>query len=282
MPSMIDPRYERLDLHDVDDFSLGHGSQRELLESIRTSTDMALDARRLESGHWEIAIAAVDHLGVLSIIAGLLNSHRIDLIRGDALTLSDPAAKPKIPRKILNVFEVSTETIAGQAGWLAVRQELQELIRLLATGQTEQAHEEVVDRVSKVMASAPDTYRPLMPIDIAIDNERSQDLTFLHVSSVLTPGFLFAFTNALAMLEIDIHYARIRTEGAKVEDTFWIRDAHGHKITSVDKLRQIRTASVLIKQFAYLLPISANPHQALRQFKDLIKYMFRSGGQQSI
>jgi glutamate-ammonia-ligase adenylyltransferase len=156
------------------------------------------------------------------------------------------------------------------------------LIQLTATGHNDQAHEDVIDRVSTVIGLAGDSYEPLMPIHITFDNDSSPDFTALHVSSIVTPGFLFAFTNALAMLQIDIQHAQIITAGTQVEDTFWIRDAHGHKIESLAKLQQLRTASVLIKQFAYLLPLSANPNQALRQFRDMVKYMLRSAEQSDI
>ncbi len=253
-----------------------------MLSSISQSTDITLLAKRLDQGQWEITIGAMDHLGVLSLITGLLASLRVDFIRGDVFTASEPGALRRGAGKVLNVFVVSSETMKRHEDWETVRNELADLIRLTATGHDEQAHEEVVDRVSAVIGPAQDLYEPLMPIQITFDNDSSPNLTGLHVSSIVTRGFLFAFTNALAMLQTDIQHAQIRTAGAGVQDTFWIRDAYGNKIESPQQLQRLRTASVLIKQFAYLLPISADPNQALRQFRDLVKYMLRSAEQSDI
>lgn len=262
------------------DFGASDWAQHEqLLASVNQPTDIALVSKRLDHEQWEITIAAMDHLGVLSLIAGLMTSLRIDIIRGDALTLSEPSATRKGVGKILNVFVVSGQSMQDHEDWQVVKKELAHLIGLTAAGHDEQAHEEVIDRVSRVMGPVQDGYEPLLPIRIRFDNDSSPALTGLRVSSVVTRGFLFAFTNALSMLQTDIQHAQIRTAGTKVRDAFWIRDAHGRKIESQAQLQRIRTASVLIKQFAYLLPLSADPNQALRQFRDLVKYMLRAAGQ---
>ena len=51
--------------------------------------------------------------------------------------------------------------------------------------------------------------------------------TRLTVRSGDTPGFLFAFTNALAGFTINIERAEIRTEGGEAVDTFWVTDVAG-------------------------------------------------------
>jgi glutamate-ammonia-ligase adenylyltransferase len=119
----------------------------------------------------------------------------------------------------------------------------------------------------------PATREQLLPVEIAIDNHSMSADTVLRITSRDIPGFLFAFANALSLLEISIEAATIRTEAETVHDTFFIRDLYGRKITDVDKLRELRFACALIKQFAYLLPHSPNPGQAIRQFRDLASRM---------
>jgi len=246
--------------------------QSDLLKSITQSTDLGVGARRLSEDRWEITITAFDHLGTLSLIAGHLTSRRIHIVQADVVTRSEGS---ETAGKILNVFDVRAPGVKTPEDWDELRQALSRSIKLAAQGEDELAHEEVVDRVSATIQFARDDYEPLLPIEIAFDNDRSPTLTELHVSSVETPGFLFAFSKALTMLEVDIQQARIRTVDGKLEDTFWICDGNRQKITSAAKLQQVRTASALIKQFAYLLPLSANPNQALRQFKDMVKQMLR-------
>ncbi len=246
--------------------------QSHLLSSVTKSTDLRLGARHLSGDRWEITIAAFDHLGVLSLIAGHLTSRRIHIVQADIVTRSEGS---ETRGKILNVFDVRAPGVDAFEDWDELRAALSQSIHLAAQGEDELAHEEVVDRVSATIQFARDDYEPLLPIEIAFDNDRSPTLTELHVSSVETPSFLFAISKALTMLEVDIQQARIRTVGQQLEDTFWICDGSGQKITSTAKMQQVRTAAALIKQFAYLLPLSANPNQALRQFKDLIKQMLR-------
>ena len=61
----------------------------------------------------------------------------------------------------------------------------------------------------------------------------------------------------------------MRTIDGRVEDTFWLTDSSLGKIESEHKLRQVRVAAALIKQFTHLLPNAPDPAQALRQFNSL-------------
>jgi glutamate-ammonia-ligase adenylyltransferase len=142
-------------------------------------------------------------------------------------------------------------------------------VALLAAGRTDQAREEIVDRVSAAARQHRDGDRRLWPVTIDLDNDSAPAATRLSIQSVDTLGFLFEFSNALAMLEINIQQVKIRTRGDEVDDTFWVTDARGEKITDPRRLDQLRLAAVLIKQFAHLLPSAPNPSQALRQFSAL-------------
>ena len=253
-----------------------YAERSDLLSSITQPTDHRVEARHLSGDRWEITISAFDHLGTLSLIAGHLTSRRIHIFHADVVTLSDESGARG---KILNVFDVRAPGVDPESNWDELREALSRSIQLAAQGEVELAHEEVVDRVSSEIQLSAGEYEPLLPIEISFDNHSTPTLTELHVSSVETPGFLFAFSKALTLLDVDIQQARIRTASGGVEDTFWIRDAQGQKITSATKMQQVRTASALIKQFAYLLPLSADPNQALRQFKDMIIRMLRDGSQ---
>ena len=142
--------------------------------------------------------------------------------------------------------------------------------------------DQLIDTVAKAIETTAPSGEQLLPVEIAIDNVVSDTDTVVRITSQDIPGFLFAFANALALLEINIQQARIRTEGGEVHDTFWIRDLHGRKILDKDKLQELRFACALIKQFAYLLPHCPNPGQAIRQFRDLTSRLLedpqRGGG----
>ena len=106
-------------------------------------------------------------------------------------------------------------------------------------------------------------------MDIRVDGDSSPDHTLLEIRSADTPGFLFAFSNALSSVRVNVLRSRIRTVGDEVRDTFWLTEPSGGKLASERRARQVRAAAALIKQFTHLLPAAPDPEQALRQFNAL-------------
>src|SRR5207302_11466963 len=95
----------------------------------------------------------------------------------------------------------------------------------------------------------------------------------LRDRSADTPGFLFAFAHALSGVSVNVERAEVRTVRGEAQDTFWVTDARGRPIVDELRLRELRVATTVIKQFTYLLPRSPHPGQALRQFDALISQM---------
>lgn len=89
-------------------------------------------------------------------------------------------------------------------------------------------------------------------------------------------GFLVAFTNAMAVLSINVAGAEVRIVGSEVRDIFWRKDQARHKIEWEERVQQLRVATSLIKRFTHLLPLSPNPTLALRQFQSLVRQMLSS------
>ena len=77
--------------------------------------------------------------------------------------------------------------------------------------------------------------------EVLIDNTLSDDLTVIEVSGLDRPGLLYALTQAMAELQMDITSAHIATFGEKVVDVFYVTDIIGGKITSEDRKSTIRS-----------------------------------------
>ena len=60
--------------------------------------------------------------------------------------------------------------------------------------------------------------------------------------------------------------ADIRTEDGRVNDTLWVTDRAGHKITAEDQLRELRLSLILIEHFSRRLHRATNPEAALVHF----------------
>jgi glutamate-ammonia-ligase adenylyltransferase len=273
-----------LDSHELNRYA-------ELLARIGRAEDVEIAAQRQSAQQWTIQIAACDRVGLLSLVTGLLAAERIDVVRGDVLTLHLPAPSPRpasartqrrrtvrrpkpaaadSAHKILDIFTVRTEQWRERSDWDAFRTELTALVALLAAGNAEAARERIIERVSQSALAARQSEAPLYPVVVEVENDASPSLTQLSIRSTDTIGFLFEFTSALAVLGVNIERVEIRTVDHEVRDTFWVTDDRGRKIVQADRIHELRVAAALIKQFTHLLPRSPDPAQALTQFSSLI------------
>jgi glutamate-ammonia-ligase adenylyltransferase len=115
---------------------------------------------------------------------------------------------------------------------------------------------------------------PLYPIDIEIDNDSSRLYTILEITTPDTVGFLYEFSNALALSHINIARMFVQSIRNRVNDTIYVTDNQGHKIISPEKQHELRAATVLIKHFTHLLPHSPNPETALLHFREFLGQLF--------
>src|SRR4030095_1717865 len=100
----------------------------------------------------------------------------------------------------------------------------------------------------------------LLRINIEIDNDTDERYTILRIDTPDTFGFLYEFTNALALTRTYIARVIVQSIGARAHDILHVTDANGDKITSPEKQRELRAAVVLIKHFKHLLPHSPNTY----------------------
>lgn len=266
----------------------------ELLERILRTEDVELIAYPKHENAWTVTVVSSDCVGILSIIAGLFAAQRIDVLSGDIFTprIAPPAApegpgrqrfrRRRVPRratptaptkKILDIFSVRTAEKVDSVYWKEFRNKLAGMIALIADGKLEEARERIIDEVSQATRDRHESETHLFPVTVELENESSPSLTRLSIQSTDTLGFLFEFTNALTLLNVDIERVKIRTVEGEARDTFWVREPSGAKISDPERLHELRAAAALIKQFTHLLPRSPNPAQALRQFTALTRQM---------
>ncbi|MEE8421609.1 MAG: ACT domain-containing protein [Dehalococcoidia bacterium] len=274
-------------------------SHLDLIAAIERPDQVALRIDRSGEAEWTVTVCLADHVGALSVIAGLLSAYRVDIADADIFTITLPGASaderpahptrrgrgrpPRRPRRapaspparperlLLDIFHVRTP---AEAGWDAFEDELRTVVGELATEGLDVAREHVVERVSSAVreAEAPETQ--LLPAEIEVDIASDPDATVLRIDSPDAHGFLFEFTNALALLNANIVRAEIRTTHDEAHDSFWLTDAGtGRKITDPVQLRNLTAAAALIRQFTHLLPMAPNPAQALRQFSALTRQL---------
>ena len=248
---------------------------------------LELDAEQEPGGMWKITIVAFDYPGELSVITGLLFVHGMNILRGDAFTyepvgsVSARSARDS-RRKIVDVFTVQpvSQENVDAAVWSRYVADLENYLRMLRGGQRVEAQGDLTKRIAlglqnSDLVQAGQFIPALYPINIYLDNEVSDRHTMLRIDSPDTFGFLYEFTNALAINHVYIDRVIVETVGSRVQDTLFVTDENGRQITDAEKQRELRAATVLIKHFTHLLPFSPNPESALVHFRDFIDKLFQ-------
>ena len=275
---------------------------RSVLEEHRESGEPIVRVEPMGASRWRLCVGMADRLGSLSLACGLLTVAGLDIDRADTITVVKPRKRRVNPvtrhvsfGRRIGARRTPNRPRGGQAAdnrpppmsshavmlfdlrqradappdWDALRRDLAEAARQIANGKMDDARSLVIDRFAHAPRGFDQRGGARLPMDISTDADSSPDYALLTIRSADTSGFLFAFSNALAVSRVNIVRAKIRTENGRVRNTFWLTGASDEKIRSESRLGQIRAAAALIKQFTHLLPVAPDPEQALRQFNAL-------------
>jgi len=178
------------------------------------------------SGTYELAVAAADRAGLLSMIAGALSLAGLSILTAQVFTTEDAVA--------LDLFEVegAFETEVGEDRWREVRGTLRRAIE----GRLSLDH-----RVHAKRAHYPRP-RQDVPVTITVDNDASDFFTVVEVGAPDRLGLLFDITRTLAELQLDVHIAKVATFGVRVVDAFYVRDALGRRVEDPSQVAEIEQA----------------------------------------
>lgn len=179
-------------------------------------------------GHSELAVVAPDAPGVLAAIAGALTANRVDVL-GAVLGHVD-LPEGQVRRLVTDVFHVRDlkgEAIAeDDPRWPKLTADLRQLL----TGDRPDP-----DQVAKLIArrrppsTLPTRVTPAVTTEIRLHDDSTQ-ATIVEVATRDRVGVLYAITQTLADLGLDISLAKVATEGEKVADVFYVTRA-GKRIT---------------------------------------------------
>jgi [glutamine synthetase] adenylyltransferase / [glutamine synthetase]-adenylyl-L-tyrosine phosphorylase len=266
----------------------------ELAAQLDDETPAQVEAVPLADGRWRVTIVAYDYLGELSLICGLLFVYAFSIIDGHVYTYdtegnapaeqgrgpTGPAApgrvRPDTRRKIVDVFTVRPVRDEPETDvWSRYAADLARLARRLQAREQREVQGELAKRVATVLHDMVGATPAVYPLDIGIDNETSDRYTVLHIEALDTIGFLYEFTNALALNGVYIAQVTVTSFRNRVRDTLYVTDSQGRKISAPEKLHELRAATALVKHFTHLLPSSSNPELALVHFHEYLGELFR-------
>jgi [protein-PII] uridylyltransferase len=176
-------------------------------------------------GHSEVAVVAPDAPGVLAAIAGALTANRVDVLGAVLGHVDLPAG-----RLVVDVFYM--RDLKGAAipdddpRWERL---LADLRALLADGQPDPGAVASLIARRRPRSGMPKRVTPGVLTEIKLHDDSSA-ATIVEVSTLDRVGVLYAITQTLADLGLDISLAKVSTEGEKVADAFYVTRA-GKRIT---------------------------------------------------
>jgi len=249
-----------------------------LTKSLSHDKPVLVDANALDGSRWRVTIVGYDYLGILSLISGLLFLYDLNILESQIFTYESNSDEDENGlKKFVDVFVVSPlhNPDLNQQFWMAYADDLLILMRKLQTGKRREAQIDLAKRVGARFQSTPADNMPLYPMEIEIDNEADEKYTVLRIGAPDTAGFLYEFSNALALSHINVVRMQVQTVGNRACDVLFVHDDRGEKILSTQKQRELRAATVLIKHFTHLLPHSPNPESAMLHFREFLYQLFK-------
>ena len=140
-------------------------------------------------------------------------------------------------QQVLDTFFV----IDAKSGNLAdrlQRDEFEALLNKVLTGQEPNLHALIARQ--KITRPAYQAYiGERIPTQIRFDNDASETRTVIEIETEDRVGLLYAISETLTGMELDISAAKISTERGAAIDSFYVREVDGGKILADERRRNI-------------------------------------------
>jgi [protein-PII] uridylyltransferase len=177
-------------------------------------------------GNSELSIVAPDEPGVLAVIAGALTANRVDVLGAVLGHVDLPSGARRLVTDTFFVRDLKGEAITDDdARWTRLASDLREL---LAGTPDPGAVAELIAR-RRPRSGMPKRVTPGVLTELRLHDDSTQ-ATIIEVFTLDRVGVLYAITQTLADLGLDISLAKVSTEGEKVADVFYVTRG-GKRIT---------------------------------------------------
>ena len=178
-----------------------------------------------DRGYTVAKICTWDRTGLFNNITGSFSAAGLNILTAQIFTRSDGI--------VLDTFYV-TDAKTGTLANREEREKFEELLNRVLTG-------EEVD--FKALIARQKVNRPLyqsyegdqMPTRIKFDNDTSESRTVIEVETEDRIGLLYAISQSLAELELNLSAAKIVTEKGAAIDTFYVNEQDGGKICELGR-----------------------------------------------
>jgi [protein-PII] uridylyltransferase len=181
-------------------------------------------------------IAGIDQgagRAIFSSMAGALTSSRLQILAAETDMLADGL--------MLLRYVVSEPEAPGEPPRYRLEEICSALVASIDSAQSPR-FPKILGREQKEAAAALAN----LPNDVRIDNEMSDRCTVVEVFTIDRRGLLYRLARALHDLDLVIRFAKIGTYLDQVVDVFYVTDRDERKVTSEDRLPEIREALLAV------------------------------------
>lgn len=185
----------------------------------------------------QIGICTRNARGIFRQITGVFTIENINILRAMINTRSDGIAID-----VLNVTDGQT----GKGSIADRYYQIEETLTAVWNGEVDV--ETVLEEQRELDPLLRRQQRHIQP-RIRIDNEASDRATIIDIRAQDQVGLLYTISDALYKLGLDIHLAKITTEAFIAEDSFYVTNTNGAKITDPTRLKSIQDALAQLKIF---------------------------------
>ena len=146
---------------------------------------------------------------------------------------------------MIDVLDV-TDGRKGKGPILARYRQVEERLTAVWNGEVDV---EAVLQEQRESDPPPRRQRRYIQPRIRIDNEGSDRATIIDIRAQDQAGLLYTILDAIYKLGLDIRLAKITTEAFIAEDSFYVTDTNGAKITDPTRLKKIQEALMQLEFF---------------------------------
>jgi [protein-PII] uridylyltransferase len=182
----------------------------------------------VEAGYTQLTVVALDMPGLFSMITGVLTAFGANILGAHIYTQSDGV--------VLDILQVCD----SQGRPLTRKDKLQAIEENMAAVFEGRVMVDDLVRRRYRPSFLPTLERPRVPSQVEVDNEVSDQYTVVDIFTHDKVGLLYAITKTLTGMGLYIGVSRISTKVDQVADTFYVRDIFGQKISSEEKIVELR------------------------------------------
>lgn len=199
-----------------------------MLLALGNSTFVSRVSHEPDGGYSTFSIVTLDTPGLFSKITGVMAANGMNILGARISTSTNG--------KALDILQVNSPqgfVITDETRWKRVEEDLRHVLQGKVKVRT------LVERRHRPSLLA-DKVKPFFPTVIEFDNEVSDEYTVIDIYTHDKVGLLYDITSTLTESGLYIGVSRISTKIDQVADVFYVKDIFGHKITSEEKLDEIK------------------------------------------